>query len=154
MNPRGKRMNKGGTYMNEERKFGKLKVVAATLLIIAATATATVGVMRYRSEERFGFSDGHLRIYSPKELTYEILAGRAGDLVVERIEGFCFDDSGHGKVFNNGESNCCYISYAGAENVKAGDFVVTYCLYNPENDYEDDIIARYDYVVGHDSAAD
>ena len=140
--------------MNGNDGFKGMRLAVFTILIIAATAAVTIGVQRSANEERFGFSDGHLRVYSPRELTYEILAGRAGDLVLERIEGFCLDDSGHGKVFNNGTSNCCYISYANAEGVKAGDFVVTYCLFNPENDQEDDIIARYDYVVGHDDSLD
>lgn len=91
-------------------------------------------------------SYGHLRINSPAELISCLVAQRNGDLVFERIDGTCLDDSGHGKVFDYGTSCTCYISYAGVEGVKAGDMVTTYALFHPD---EDAFILRYDRVTGH-----
>ena len=91
-------------------------------------------------------SYGHLRINSPAELISCLAAQRTGNLVFERIDGTCLDDSGHGKVFDYGTSCTCYISYAGVEGVKAGDMVTTYALFYPD---EDHFILRYDRVMGH-----
>lgn len=92
------------------------------------------------------FPYGHLRISSPAGLIDGLIGRRNGDLVFERIDGTCLDDSGHGKVFDYGTSCTCYISYAGVEGVKAGDMVTTYALFHPD---EDAFILRYDRVTGH-----
>lgn len=40
-----------------------------------------------------------------------------------------------------------YISYGKLKNVRKGDKVITYLVYNPQNNACDDIMARYDIVM-------
>ena len=79
-----------------------------------------------------------------KDLTEEMLLERNGKIIVEVIEGVCLDEEGNGKIIDAGEND--YISYAGIEDVNPGDEVTTYCIYNPNTSYTDDVIERVDIV--------
>ena len=132
-----------------------LKLVGLMLLALTAAFAGPFSVSGQRGKYSFAKSDdANLRIYSSDELTYDILSSRNGALIWERIEGMCLDTEGNGKVITHKGSDYDYISYRKAKHVKPGDQVVTYCLYNPENNYEDDIILRYDYVVGHENLSE
>ena len=55
-----------------------------------------------------------------------------------------------GSVLNenlDGESYGYYISYRSVENAKPGDTIITYFVYNPYNNYVDDIVERFDIIV-------
>ena len=94
-------------------------------------------------------------VYEAQDLTEEILIHRNGSIIIERCVGICRDDEGHGRLINGKDYN--YISYNNPwvlTDISAGDLVVTYCVYNPENNAPDDIIERYDFVVGHEEVID
>ena len=102
-----------------------------------------------------GFSDeinlpSNSVIYDSSDLTYEILSSRTSDItIVERIVGVVLDENGNGRVLDSSEP-CNYISYKYVPDIMPGDIVITYSVFNPENQFEDDIIARYDMVVARD----
>lgn len=101
------------------------------------------------------------KVYNSADLTEEILINRNGDLIIEKLYGIVIDDEGNGKILesnddfkkaHNREYNSItehnyYISYKRVAGVKQGDIVLTYCIYNPDNNYSDDIIARFDYIM-------
>jgi hypothetical protein len=93
----------------------------------------------------------NFKIYEPSELTSEMLGSRTKQeaIIVERCVGKVVNSKGDGKILNANE-NFDYICYEGhlpEESEKTGTKVVTYLVYNPDTNYIDDIMNRYDYVV-------
>lgn len=97
--------------------------------------------------ERAGISFEEATFFNPSELDCNTVVAREG-LIVEKFIGICVDDDKNGQVINT-ETDFDYISYKGLD-ILAGDIVVTYCLYNPDTKYENDIIWREDYVIDTD----
>lgn len=84
--------------------------------------------------------NGNAQTYNTKDLTSEILTNRTAEVViVEEINGIVLDDEGNG-IDENGN----YISYKNVDSVK-GEIITTYCIYNPNTNFEDDIIYRIDF---------
>lgn len=97
-----------------------------------------------------GYKD--IKIYDTELITPEIIENRknSNNTIVERIIGVVTDADaeGDGVVLFHGKSDeYNYISYAGLEDTQLGTIVLTYCLYNPETNYIDDILERYDYII-------
>lgn len=84
--------------------------------------------------------DNICQVYDSSELTEDILANRQGKLIIEKCVGTVTDDEKNG-VLEDGS----YISYADVDCAK-GDTITTYLIYNPETNYTDDVIERFDYV--------
>ena len=83
-----------------------------------------------------------LQEYEAEELTADILNNRNGSLIIEKCIGRVTSENGDGEILNgNG-----YISYAGI-NAKKGNVILTYFVYNPDSNFEDDIISRFDYII-------
>lgn len=93
--------------------------------------------------------DGNLLIYDLSELTGDMLRNRNGALVIERMFGKCLDEEGNGKVLNPADPDYDYVSYRGVPDVRPGDLIETYLVYNPDTSYEDDVLDRFDLIVGH-----
>lgn len=89
-----------------------------------------------------------VQIIGCSELTGDILAARDGKIIVEEIIGIATSDK-DGRIINCKNPDYNYISYENVDGAKPGDIVVTYCIYNPDTSYEDDIILRRDYIVGN-----
>lgn len=88
-----------------------------------------------------------MQIVESKDLTYDMLVNRNGATIVEKCIGVVLDEEGNGEVIN-GVPDYNYICYAGLEeDLQPGTVVLTYCVYNPDTTYEDDIILRYDFVI-------
>jgi len=87
-----------------------------------------------------------MQVVDTSELTYYDITHRKGSVLVERVIGKVKNNKKDGRVLNHGNNPYNYISYKGIK-CKKGDIIVTYVLYNPENNYEDDIIARWDYII-------
>lgn len=69
----------------------------------------------------------------------------SGKIIIDRCVGTVLNDEGDGALDGFPEDHN-YISYAHMDfPVSVGDRIVTFGLYNPENNYEDDIIARWDF---------
>lgn len=91
-------------------------------------------------------------IYDTTELTAEMLTDRAAShrVIVERVIGIVTNKerNGDGKILNTDDEHYNYISYSGTDlEYTTGTIIVTYLMYNPDTNYEDDIIERYDYIL-------
>ncbi len=82
------------------------------------------------------------------DLTYEMLSSREGVQYIEVFEGVCTSEDLDGRITSTQEEYYNYTSYRHT-TVKpcVGDKVLTYLVYNAYTQYEDDIIARWDYVT-------
>ena len=89
------------------------------------------------------------KVYETDEITGDMLEHRNGALICELCVGIVTDaQSGDGRVINTKENYFNYISYRGFDQpYYDGTVVVTYLVYNPENNYVDDVIDRYDFVL-------
>ena len=86
--------------------------------------------------------------YETSELNSDVLQHRNGKVIIERCVGVVISDGKDGKILNSSDAAHNYISYAGVKGAKKGDKIVTYFVYDPETNYEDDILERYDYIKG------
>lgn len=93
---------------------------------------------------------GHenITVYDASELTAEILENRRGTMVVERCIGMITDaEQGDGVILNACDEGY-YISYREVSwPLSKGTVVLSYMVYNPNNEYIDDIIERYDFIL-------
>ena len=85
-------------------------------------------------------TDNICQLYDSSELTENILANRQGKLIIEKCVGTVIDDEKNGSLEDGS-----YISYADVDCAK-GDTITTYLIYNPETNYTDDVIKRFDFV--------
>ena len=85
-------------------------------------------------------TDNICQLYDSSELTEDILANRQGKLIIEKCVGTVIDDEKNGSLEDGS-----YISYADVDCTK-GDTSTTYLIYNPETNYTDDVIKRFDFV--------
>lgn len=92
------------------------------------------------SETETETQDNICQFYDSSELTEDILASRQGKLIIEKCIGTVTDDERNG-VLNDGS----YISYENVDCTK-GDTITTYLIYNPDTNYTDDVIDRFDFV--------
>jgi len=88
-----------------------------------------------------------VQIINTEDLNADILYNRDGKIIIEKCIGKCVDEKGNGKIINCRDKDYDYISYRCVDGVKSGDTIITYFIYNPENNAEDDIIERFDYIV-------
>lgn len=93
-----------------------------------------------------------IEIVEASELDADALQTRNGKLIIERCIGIVDNaETGEGHVLNEDpESNG--ISYRSVTGISTGNVICTYFIYNPDNNYIDDIIMRFDYII--DSYAD
>lgn len=81
-------------------------------------------------------------VHIVEDATWEELESRPlYTTTVEVVHGTVTSEDGDGETVNGS-----YIYYGHIDNIEVGDHVTTYCVYNPETQYADDIIARTDYV--------
>lgn len=90
-----------------------------------------------------------IRLYDCSELTMDILENRQGTTIVERCIGLVTNaQTGDGKILNLPEGSGDYISYRGVYHpVDDGTVILSYMVYSPDNNYFDDIVERYDFVL-------
>lgn len=113
----------------------------STLIIIAVTPKTETNYYSYADKLSL------MEIYDTQDLTADILESRNGKLIIERVIGVVEDaESGAGRCFN-GKECYNYISYKRVKGIKNGDIICTYMIYNPDNNYVDDIIMRFDYII-------
>ena len=70
--------------------------------------------------------------------------------IVERVIGIVTNKErkSDGRILNTDSEQYNYISYNGCDlEYTTGTIIVTYLMYNPNTNYEDDIIERYDYIL-------
>ena len=94
----------------------------------------------------------NIKVYDASELTAETLESRKGTTIVERCIGIVTDkQSGDGAVLNLPEDCGYYISYRGIYlPISDGTVILSYMVYNPDNNYIDDIMERYDFILSRE----
>jgi hypothetical protein len=86
-----------------------------------------------------------IKVIDSPDLTMEMLAARNGKLIIERAVGIVKDaETGEGYILGYPEF---YISYANVDGISNGNVICSYFVYNPDNNYEDDILMRFDYII-------
>ena len=85
-------------------------------------------------------TDNICQLYDSSYLTEDILANRQGKLIIEKCVGTVTDEDRNGSLDDGS-----YISYEDVDCAK-GDTITTYLIYNPETNYTDDVVERFDYV--------
>lgn len=95
-----------------------------------------------------------IEVYDTNELTHEIMANRNGKIIVEKIIGQVTNDNLDGKILNanNNQSyinkgDNIYINYERVNGAKKGDMILTYFLYNPFTNEQDDVLTRLDFII-------
>lgn len=134
----------------------KAKSKAESLMILGMWAVAIVVVFTASTTETetelYGMDfykeladeSDTISIYDTGNLDADILGNRDGAIIIERCIGKVADENGNGYVLELPDE---YISYASVENANPGDVVLTYFVYNPDTNYVDDIMYRYDYIL-------
>ena len=129
-----------------------------------ATATETTEKKEFSWLESYNETAENLelfKVYDAVDLTEEMLINRNGDLIIERVYGLVVDEEGNGRVlmthediekahnrdYNGIAEYNYYISYKGTPRVEKGDIMLSYFVYNPDSNYSDDTIARFDYIM-------
>ena len=121
----------------------KLIILLAALLVgSTAMARETVDTYRERAKEL-----KKLEIIDTADIDMDYLRNRDGRLIIEECIGVMTSEKGDGEVLNCAHADYNYISYRDVPNAKVGDVILTYFIFNPATNYEDDIMCRYDYII-------
>lgn len=96
-----------------------------------------------------------MEIYDTAELTPQIMANRNGKIIVEKIIGKVTSHKLDGEIINcntedGGYANKDggnYISYERVDGARKGDKIVTYYIYNPFTNEQDDVWTRLDFII-------
>lgn len=97
--------------------------------------------------------DCDISIEDCADITLEELEHRSGsgEVIVERCIGKVLNENLDGVILDAPDAGnyISYRSYSGNDPICEGTLMITYLVYNPETNYCDDIIDRYDCVVSH-----
>lgn len=96
-----------------------------------------------------------IEIYDTSELTPQIMANRKGKIIVEKIIGKVVNHKLDGEILNcdvnNGgytnKDGGNYINYERVDGAKEGDKILTYYIYNPFSNEQDDVMTRMDFII-------
>lgn len=121
------------------------KLILLSLTILLALFILIFSAPRESKYYSEANSKDNIEIINSCDLTIEELQSRNGKLIIEvvigQVDNFV---TGAGHVLDNPDF---YISYSSVEGISNGNIICTYFIYNPENNYEDDIMYRYDYII-------
>ena len=96
-----------------------------------------------------------IEIYDTSELTPEIMSNRNGKIIVEKIIGRVTNYKLDGEILNcnvddggyTNKDGGNYINYERVENARVGDKILTYYIYNPFSNEQDDVLTRLDFII-------
>ena len=128
---------------------GKLKkVITITLASISILGNVTSAPVNATECSEAVKAAPMVKVIDCNDLTEEMLTTRKEKniMYIERIIGKVTDNEKNGKVLNPPEDGGYYISYASVKGARKGDVIVTYCVYNPYSNYDDDVIERWDFI--------
>ena len=128
---------------------GKLKkVITITLASISILGNVTSAPVQATECSEAVKAAPITKVIDCNDLTEEMLTTRADHniMYIERIIGKVTDNAKNGKVLNPPIDGGYYISYASVEDARKGDTIITYCVYNPFSNYDDDVIERWDFI--------
>lgn len=126
---------------------GKKKALVVTITTLAVIGN-TFAPVQARTYTDVAKNAPVVKVIDCNNLTEKMLTTRAGRNVmyIERIIGKVTDNAKNGKILNPPDDGGYYISYASVEDARKGDLIITYCVYNPYSNYEDDVIERWDFI--------
>ena len=126
------------------KAFIKANLKSILLAVIVAAITFGGAIMTVATEteasERY-ISDAV--IYEPNYMPES--RTELDHVVIEKVIGVCLDAEGNGQILNTRNSEFNYIHYG--NDIQPGDVVMTLLTYNPDTNYDDDIISREDFVI-------
>lgn len=124
------------------------KVLVATLVTVSIIGNVTSIPVQATEYVEVVKAAPIVQIIDSNDLTLEMLTSRKEHniMYIERIIGIVTDNNGNGEVLNPPKDGGYYISYASVEDARKGDLIITYCVYNPYSNYEDDVIERWDFI--------
>lgn len=130
---------------------GKLKkalvVTLTTLAVIGNTTSATI---QARTHTDVAKNAPITKVIDCDKLTEKMLTHRSNKkrhiMYIERIIGKVTDNKKNGKILNPPKDGGYYISYASVKGARKGDVIITYCVYNPYTNWDDDVIERWDFI--------
>ena len=122
-----------------------LLATLATLTVIGNTTSAPVQATEYSEAVKAALIT---KVIDCNDLTEEMLTTRTDHNVmyIERIIGKVTDNEKNGKVLNPPVDGGYYISYKSVKGARKGDTIITYCVYNPYSNYDDDVIERWAFI--------
>ena len=122
-----------------------LLATLATLTVIGNTTSAPVNATECSEAVK---AAPMVKIIDCNDLTEEMLTTRKDHNVmyIERIIGKVTDNEKNGTVLNPPVDGGYYISYASVKGARKGDLIITYCVYNPFSNYDDDVMERWDFI--------
>lgn len=96
-----------------------------------------------------------IEIYDTSELTPQVMANRKGKIIVEKIIGKVTSHNLDGKILNcntddggyTNKDGGNYISYERVDGAKEGDKILTYYIYSPFSNEQDDVLTRLDFII-------
>ena len=107
-------------------------------------AVATAKELDYRT---YADTLDLIEIINAEDLTADEIQNRNGKLIIERVIGQVDNaETGDGHLLYE-DSRYNYISYKGVPGILTGNVMCTFLIYNTDNNYEDDIMMRFDYVI-------
>ena len=130
---------------------GKLKkalvVTLASISIIGNIISTPVQARTYTDVAK---NSPITKVIDCDKLTEKMLTHRSSKkhhiMYIERIYGIVTDNEKNGTVLNPPEDGGYYISYASVDDAEIGDTIITYCVYNPYTNWDDDVIERWDFI--------
>lgn len=122
-----------------------LLATLATLTVIGNTTSAPVQATECSEAVK---AAPVVKVIDCNALTEEMLTTRKENSImyIERIIGKVTDNEKNGTVLNSPVDGGYYISYASVDDAEIGDTIITYCVYNPYSNYDDDVIERWDFI--------
>lgn len=96
-----------------------------------------------------------IEIYDTSELTPQIMANRKGKIIVEKIIGKVTNYKLDGEILNcstndggyTNKDGGNYINYERVDGAKEGDKILTYFIYSPFSNEQDDVLTRLDFII-------
>lgn len=129
---------------------GKLKkalVVTLTTLTVIGNTFAPVQAITFPDVAK---NAPITRVIDCEKLTEKMLIHRSNKkhhiMYIERIIGKVTDNAKNGTVLNPPVDGGYYISYKSVKGARKGDLIITYCVYNPYTNWDDDVIERWDFI--------
>lgn len=128
---------------------------------VSITETSVHDGMYVKNVSQVEFFDNMIKdvdtieIYDTSELTPQIMANRKGKIIVEKIIGKVTSHKLDGEILNcnaddggyTNKDGGNYISYERVDGAKEGDKIVTYYIYNPFTNVQDDVWTRLDFII-------
>ena len=129
---------------------GKLKkVITITLATVSIIGNVTSAPVQ-ASYTDVAKNAPITKVIDCDKLTEKMLTHRSSKkrhiMYIERIVGRVTDNKKNGKVLNPPKDGGYYISYKSVKGARKGDTIITYCVYNPFSNYDDDVIERWDFI--------